>query len=85
MEDKERISNLENTIYNLNNEIEYLHQENDRLSAMIQDLYEMIRDESYQSKDSIRELQCHLYNHEHSFHAMLIIGNKEKKDESNIS
>ena len=80
----EKIANLENEIIMLNSDLYNYKNELERLTEIVSEFQHIYTERTHQTELEINTMYENLNRHINSFHAMLIVKNKEDKDESNI-
>lgn len=82
----EKITSLENEIAMLHNDLWNYKNELERLMEIVSEFQHIYKERTHQTELEINTMYENLNRHVNSFHAMLIIGNKDgEKSESNIS
>ena len=83
--ENEEMQQLKNEIAMLNNDLYTCRNDLERLKEIVSEFQYIYQQNTHQTELEINTLYNNLSNHTNSFHAMLIIGNKDgEKGESNI-
>lgn len=82
---EQRVAKLEHELWQTNQRLYDAERNLERLANIVQDLQRNLTDEMRYVGYDMVDMKDMILKHTQNFHAMLIIGNKENKDESDIS